>query len=192
MPTIELSGSLGLIAMVILTINVFLGMMLSTAYKKQNWWKKLPEKIKEWSINDIHNYSAYLALLMVLLHVVLIPLDPASKFTWSDIFFPTHAPHQSNIVLLGSISLLAILIVIITTQKLIKRNLSFRIWKNIHLISYGTAILFIIHGLMMDPELKDRAVDWIDPEKLLAELCALILIIAVFLRMQYHFASRKK
>ena len=190
MPTIEISGTLGLIAMVILTLNILLGMMLSTAYKNKAWWKKMPARIKIGNIKDIHNYTAYIAISIVLLHIILIPLDPSSKFSWTDILIPLHAPHQSNIVVLGSISLLAILIVLITTQKIIKTKLSFRIWKNIHLISYGTAVLFIVHGLLMDPELKDRAIDWIDPEKLLAEICAILLLISFTMRVRYHFTAK--
>jgi DMSO/TMAO reductase YedYZ heme-binding membrane subunit len=60
--------------------------------------------------------------------------------------------------------------------------LGFRFWKTIHLISYCTAILFVIHGLLMDPLLKDRPTDWIDPEKMLAELCGVVLIVATVLR----------
>ncbi|HEX3024132.1 MAG TPA: hypothetical protein VHP12_02880 [Chitinophagaceae bacterium] len=122
---------------------------------------------------------------------ILIPLDAASKFNFIDIIWPLHAPHQSNIVLLGTISLLALIIVIITTQKIIKRKMSFRLWKNIHLISYATCILFIIHGLLMDPELKDRPTDWIDAEKLLSEICGIVLIVAFGMRYKYHISITK-
>ena len=44
--TTELSGSFGLIATVVLTCNMVLGMMLSTSFAKTNWGFKLPEKIK--------------------------------------------------------------------------------------------------------------------------------------------------
>ena len=65
--------------------------------------------------------------------------------------------------------------------------MSFRLWKNIHLISYGTAMLFIVHGLIMDPDLKDRPTDWLDGEKLLCELCLAILIGATVLRLKYQY-----
>jgi len=191
MQTIDLSGTLGLIATIVLSLNVLLGMMLSTAYKNKKWWLKFPKKIRAINVNELHNYTAYIALVIVFAHVLIIPLDPSSKFTFIDIFCPLYAPHQSTIVFLGSISLMALLIVIITTQKIIKRKLSFRLWKNIHLISYGTCLLFIVHGLLMDPELKDRSTDWIDAEKLLSEVCGIILIIAFVIRYKYHLAVKK-
>jgi predicted ferric reductase len=190
--TTELSGSLGLIATVILTCNMVLGMMLSTSFKKTNWGLKLPEKIKSLDIYNLHNYTAYIALCFVLAHVILIPLDAANKFTYLDILWPANAPHQSNIVFLGTFSFLALITVIITTQKVVKQKLRFSLWKKIHLISYATCILFVVHGLLMDPLLKDRPTDWIDAEKLISELCGLVLLIAFILRYKYYIYTTRK
>jgi sulfoxide reductase heme-binding subunit YedZ len=187
----ELSGSLGLIATVILTINMVLGMMLSTSFTKTNWGLKLPAKIKAVDVNNVHNYTTYIALFFVFAHVILIPFDAANKFTFLDILWPAKAPHQSNIVFLGTFSLLALIVVIITTQKGVKRKLGYGLWKKIHLISYLTCILFVIHGLLMDPELKDRPTDWIDAEKLLSEICAFVLLLAFFLRYKYYIYSTR-
>ncbi len=187
----ELSGSLGLIATVILTINMVLGMMLSTSFKNTNWVIKLPTKIKAVDVNNLHNYTAYVAFFFVFAHVLLIPFDAANKFTFLDILWPVNAPHQSNIVLLGTFSLLALLTVIITTQKGVKRKLGYGLWKKIHLISYLTCILFVVHGLLMDPELKDRPTDWVDAEKLLSEICGFVLLLAFFLRYKYYIYSTR-
>jgi DMSO/TMAO reductase YedYZ heme-binding membrane subunit len=80
----------------------------------------------------------------------------------------------------------ALLLVIITTQKVVKKAVGFRTWKNIHLVSYGTALLFIFHGLLMDPELKNRPTDWLDAEKFVSELCLLVLVVASILRYRYY------
>lgn len=190
METIDISGALGLMAMVLLTLNIVLGILLSTAYKKTAFWQKLPEKIKMLKIFDIHNYTAYLALLIVFLHFIIIPLDPSSKFNFSHLLNPLSAPHQPVFVLLGLLSFCALLLVIITTQKIIKSKIGLNTWRKIHVISYLTGLLFIVHGLVMDPLLKDRPIDFIDPEKLLVQLCALLLIIAFIYRYQYK--SRNK
>jgi DMSO/TMAO reductase YedYZ heme-binding membrane subunit len=182
MNTIDISGAFGLIAIVVLTLNIIMGILLSTEYKKNAYWQKLPDKIKALKIIDIHNYTAYLALVMVFLHFIIIPLDPSSKFNFIHLLKPLTAPHQPIFVLLGLISFIAILIVVITTQKVIKNKLGTTTWRNIHVISYATGLLFIVHGLVMDPLLKDRPIDFIDPEKLLVEACALLLIAAFIFR----------
>jgi sulfoxide reductase heme-binding subunit YedZ len=188
---LDISAVLGLCAMISLTVNALLGMLLSTAYKTTAQWKKMPATIKRISLLQLHNWTAYIALLLVLLHPLLLILDANTHFAIQHIVFPLDAPKQPIIVMLGTISLFAFILVIITTQKAIKKRMSFRLWKNIHLISYLTALLFIVHGLLMDPLLKDRPTDWFDGEKLLCELCGLILITATFLRARHQTYKRK-
>ena len=183
---LELSNYAGLASAVVLTINFFLGMLLATAYKSNPYWKKMPAKIRQFDINDIHNYTAYIAWILVILHILFLLLDNTSKFTFIDIIFPLHAPTQNLIVAFGTLSLYAITVVIITTQKVIKRKMSFRAWKNIHLISYGTAVLFVLHGIFMDPHLKNNQPDFFDGEKLVLECCGLLLIAATVWRYTYH------
>ena len=148
------------------------------------------EKIKALKIIDFHNNTAYVALLIVFLHFIIIPLDPSSKFNFTHLLKPLTAPHQPLFVLLGVISFIAILIVVITTQKVIKNKLGTTTWHNIHVISYVTGLLFIVHGLVMDPLLKDRPIDFIDPEKLLVEACALLLLAAFIFRYKYKISKK--
>ena|SRR5579872_2605587 len=189
---LDVSAVVGLCAMVTLTVNVLLGMLLSTAYKANPLWKKLPAMVKRVNILWLHNGTAYLALTLVLLHPLLLVLDTGTKFTVLDIVFPLHAPKQSFFVTLGALAMYALVTVIITTQKVIKKKMSFRLWKNIHFISYGTAMLFIVHGLIMDPELKDRPTDWLDGEKLLCEVCLAVLIVATYIRVKYNYRKGKR
>ena len=183
---IDISGALGLIASGILFVNMVLGMFLSTGYKKSNRYKKLPEKIKAIDVYQLHNYTAYAALVFTLGHILLIPLDNTSNFTYSNLIMPWTAPNQSNIVMLGFIALIGLLLLIITTQKVIKQKLGFRTWKNIHLVAYIMALLFVVHGLLMDPLLKDRPLDWLDAEKAFSELLLLAVIVSGYMRYQYH------
>ena len=57
-----------------------------------------------------------MALLFVLLHPLFLVLDTNNKFTITNVFFPLNAPTQSNIVLLGSLSMYALIIVIIALE----------------------------------------------------------------------------
>ena len=188
---LELSNYAGLASAVVLTINFFFGMLLATAYRGNRYWKKLPQGIQRWDINDIHNYTAYIAWVLVALHVLFLLLDKASRFTFIDALFPLNAPNQGLFVAFGTLSFYALTIVIITTQKSIKKKMSFRAWKNIHLISYGTAVLFVLHGIFMDPHLKNNQPDFFDGEKLLLEFCGLLLIVAFVLRYRYHIKKER-
>lgn len=187
---LDISSTLGLIATGVLTFNLLLGILLSTAYRRSPLWKKMPFLVKKVSLDDLHNWTAYVALALVLGHILLLLPDAALKYRLVDILFPLHAPHQVLWTVLGALAFYALIVVIITTQKKIKTQLGFRLWKNIHLVSYGTALLFVIHGIVMDPLLKDRPVDWFDAEKMVSELCGLALVAASFVRYRY-FTKRK-
>jgi sulfoxide reductase heme-binding subunit YedZ len=189
---LDISSTLGLIATAILTFNLLLGILLSTAYRRSPLWKRLPALLKKVSLDDLHNWTAYVALALALAHPLLLLPDAATKFRLVDIVFPVFAPHQAVWAVLGALALYALVTVILTTQKKMKRRLGFRAWKNIHLISYGTALLFIIHGVVMDPELKDRPVDWLDAEKVLSELCGLLLIAATIVRYRYYRRQQRR
>lgn len=191
MDFVDLSSVAGLIATVLLSLNLLLGMMLGTAYKKHRFWKQIPVRFRRISLFDLHNWTACLALFCVLVHPVLLLFAPEEKFTWTDLVFPLHAPHQKTFVALGSVSMLIVILVVLSSQAAIREKLRFRRWKAIHLLSYAAAMLFIIHGIAMDPQLKDRPVDFFDAEKVVSELCAVILLAATLLRYRYHLRSIK-
>ena len=177
MSVLDASSFLGLIALVILTLNFLLGMMLSTAYKRSKVWKALPALIQKIDINAVHNFTAYIALSLILIHPILLLFDQQTKFKLMNILLPVNEPHQPWLVAMGVISLYAIVLVIVTTQKSIKRKMGFRNWKNIHLISYLTALLVCLHGIFIDQHLKDQSPDYLDGEKLVCEVCLLVMMV---------------
>ncbi|MBU3743316.1 MAG: hypothetical protein FGM61_02050 [Sediminibacterium sp.] len=188
---LDLSGALGILACGLLTFNFLLGMLLSVGYKRFASWKKLPVYVRELNLTQLHNYTAYVAWIIVLLHAALVVLDKTLGFSWQHVFWGLGAPKQPIFVWLGSLSMLGLIVIIITTQKIIKKRLGFRLWKNIHLLSYLLTILFFVHGIFMDPLLKDRSPDWFDAEKLVIELCAFVMLVAIILRVRYHLTSAK-
>jgi hypothetical protein len=43
----------------------------------------------------------------------------------------------------------------------------------------------------MDPLLKDRATDFIDPEKFFSEICLILICVAGYFRYRYFLAKQK-
>ncbi len=119
---LTLSNYVGLIAACVLTFNILLGMLLGTAYRRHNFWKRLPQKLKNMNIYNLHNSTTYVALTLVLTHPLLLLFEPTTKFKFIDIIFPINAPHQKLFVALGTLSMFAIIMVIITTKKSVKNN----------------------------------------------------------------------
>lgn len=146
------------------------------------------KKISDHYLPQLH--SLYRHLFCCVAFVFLF-LHKESGFSLIHLLKPLEAPKQSNIVLIGVLSFYGFLIVLISSQKIIRKNIGFRTWKNIHLIAYATALLFLIHGLLMDPLLKDRPTDWLDAEKFFSEGLVLVFLVAVFIRTRYHFKLKK-
>ena len=183
MTAVELSSDAGLVAMVLLTVNILLGLVLSARYNTVGSWphRRLP-------IFDIHNWTAYIAVGLIVAHPVLLLLSTTAKFGAGDILFPVRSPHQTLYNNLGAAAFYCVLFVVVTSY--IRSKLGSRLWKKLHYVSYGAAGLLFVHGLMIDPELKERSPDYLDGEKVLVEVCALLVIAAGIWRVRYQPQKR--
>jgi DMSO/TMAO reductase YedYZ heme-binding membrane subunit len=79
----------------------------------------------------------------------------------------------------------------VTSLKRSRSALGRHRWKAIHYTTYAAAAVFFIHGIIADPQLKGRPVDWIDAEKVYVELCAILLLGAVVWRIKHRRALRR-
>jgi predicted ferric reductase len=179
MTAVELSSDAGLVAMVLLTVNILLGLLLSARYNTVRSWphRRLP-------IFDIHNWTAYIALGLIVLHPVLLLLSDTAHFRVVDVLFPIHSPHQTLFNNFGALAFYCVLFVVVTSY--VRSRLGSRLWKKLHYVSYAAAALLFIHGVMIDPDLKERPPDYLDGEKVLVEVCALLIVAATVWRIRYQ------
>lgn len=178
METIEISGVLGLIALGSLTANFLVGLLIWTKSKI-----KLPNGL---TFLALHKFTGYTAAITILIHIVLIPLDPKSEFTWGDLALPLWTVHQPLANAFGAISFYLISVVIITSYY--KSKMKYSTWRTVHFTSYFATIPLFLHSIITDPLLKDRPIDWIDAEKVFVELCAVVVLGLII----YRFVVKKK
>lgn len=57
-------------------------------------------------------------------------------------------------------------------------------------VSYAAAAFLFVHGILIDPELKNNPPDPFDGEKILVEICALLILIATIWRIRYQPKKR--
>jgi predicted ferric reductase len=179
MTALDLSSDLGLVAMVLLTVNILLGLILSARYNTVRSWphRRLPTFA-------IHNWTAYIALGLVFLHPGLLLFVSEAKFRVFDLLFPFHSPKQTLYNCLGASALYCVLFVVFTSY--FRAKVGSRTWKKLHYVSYAAAALLFVHGTMIDPQLKNQPPDFLDGEKILVEVCALIIIAATIWRIRYQ------
>ena len=166
METIELSGIIGLIAIACLAANFIVGYFIWSGSKI-----KLPYGL---SFLSLHKLSGYSAAISIIVHVVLIPLDPKSEFSWGDLILPLWTKHQPYANTFGAIALYLVAVVVISSY--FKDKLKYSLWRTLHFTSYFAAVPLIVHSVWTDPKLQDRPIDWFDAEKLFVIFCCLVVI----------------
>ena len=176
----------------LLSLNLLLGMMISMKYRKFSIWQKYVKITRHINVLSIHNYTGFIGLGVVILHVSFVLLATSSGFTIWSVLYPVVAPHQPLFVSFGTLSLIALTIVLCTSLKISKRVLHYKVWKRIHFISYAGIFLFLIHGIMMDPTFHDNPIDLLDAEKLVSSMALLILLIVASVRIRLGLRHSKK
>ena len=179
MTAIELSSYFGLAAMTLLTFNILLGLVMSVKHNPVRDWPH-----RRVNTFKIHNWTAYIALSIAALHPIIILFSSTAKFTLIDIIYPVNAPKQPWINVLGALALYSLAFVVVTSY--FRRGLGRKTWKSLHFTAYGTAALFYVHGILTDPNLKDQPIDFLDGEKVYVELCLLLVLIAITLRIRWQ------
>lgn len=176
---IDVSGSVGLVALGLLTTNILLGLLISTGYNPLQRWPR--RKIK---LFTLHNWTGYLALAAATIHPLLILLSSTAGFLFRDIVFPVWSPTQPLENTLGAIAFYLVAFVVLTSY--FRRLFGHHRWKLLHYTTYAAAATFFVHGLLTDPLLKNRPVDWIDAEKVFVEACGLIVLAATAWRIRHR------
>jgi DMSO/TMAO reductase YedYZ heme-binding membrane subunit len=171
MTAIDLASFAGLTAMVLLTFNVLLGLLVTTNYNPRRDW---PHRKPPAPLFRIHNWTAYVAIAVALLHPVILLFVREPRFALADLLFPIHSPGQRNYNILGVCTLYVIALVVVTSY--FRPKLRHRRWKRLHWFAYLGAALMFLHGTLIDPNLKNQPTDFLDGEKVLVEICALLVL----------------
>jgi sulfoxide reductase heme-binding subunit YedZ len=176
----DLSSFAGLTAMCLLTVNILLGLLVTTNYNTVRQWphRKLPAPLFK-----IHNWTAYVAMAAVLLHPTLLLFVGNPHFRIGDILLPVSSPAQTLYNNFGALAFYSIVLVVVSSY--FRPRLGYRPWKKLHYVAYAAAAFLFVHGTLIDPNLKGAAPDFFDGEKVLVEGCGLTVITASLWRWKY-------
>jgi len=165
METIELSGIIALVAIACLASNFIVGFII---------WRNISFKLPfNLTFLGLHKFTGYSTAIAVVIHVVLIPLDPKSKFSWLDLLLPLWTAHQPYANTLGALALYLIAVVVVSSYY--KEKLKLPMWRTLHYLSYVAAGPLIGHSIWTDPKLEDGPIDWFDAEKVFVLLCCAVI-----------------
>ena len=178
---IDVSAVVGLTAMVLLTLNILMGLLVSTNYNSKRQWpyRKLP-----WPLFRIHNVTGYAALCVAMLHpTLLLFAGTKPKFGIGDLLLPLRSPYQTLYNNLGALTLYSFVLVAVTSHY--RPKLGYRPWKKLHYVAYFGGLMMFVHGTLIDQNLKGQVPDFLDGEKVLVEGCFLVVVAASVWRWRY-------
>jgi predicted ferric reductase len=180
---IDLSSVLGLTAVGIFTAQILLGLLLSVGYNPVRQWPR-----RRLKLFTFHNWLGYIGLGTAAVHPLVLLASSTAGFRLFDVAVPIWSPTQPVPNTLGAIAFYLTAFVVATSY--FRVAFGHHTWKLLHYTSYAAATVFFAHGIIADPNLQNRPIDFIDAEKVYVEGCAIAVAIATMLRVKYRRGPR--
>ena len=163
----------GIVALAFMTLSVALGI----ASRSGRPLFALPRL----GVAAIHRFVALAATLLVLLHVVLLLLDPHAKLRIVDIVVPFLGEYRPLWQGLGTVAVDLLIIVVITS--LLRDRLGPKVFRTVHWTTYLIWPIAMAHSLGNG---TDTGRIWF---QVFAACCGLLVTVAVALRLRGDFAE---
>lgn len=127
----------GVVALVLLSAAVILGLVTRNRWSSRQW--------PRFVIESLHRNVSLLAPVFLVIHIASSVLDKYVDIRWANAIIPFGAAYKPFWLGLGALSLDLFLAVAITS--LIRVRLGHRMWRGVHWLAYGSWGLAIVHNL---------------------------------------------
>ncbi len=164
----------GLVALVLLTVSMALGLLSSVRYQRPG----LPRFVTV----GLHRNSALLAFAFTALHIVTTLADSYVPVRIQDVFIPFISAYRPLWLGLGAISLDLMIALIVTS--LLRTRMTYRAWQAVHWTAYLCWPVAVLHGLGAG---SDSRVRWV---LLLTLACVAVIAGLIGWRLAYGWPSR--
>lgn len=131
-----LTRGTGLVALVLLTASVVLGVLSSVRWRSRN----LPRFVTA----ALHGNISLLAVYFVAAHVVTAVADGYAPIRWLDTVVPFSSPYRPVWLGLGAVAV--DLLVAVTITSMLRQRLGYRAWRAVHWASYACWPAALVHG----------------------------------------------
>jgi len=138
----------GIVAWALLVASVVWGLFLAGRVAR-----RFPPP--SWTL-DLHRFLGGLAVSFVAVHLVALVADNYVYFSWSELFVPLASRWRPWPVALGIVA--SYLLVAIEITSLLMRHLPRKLWRGVHLSSFGLAVLATVHGFTAGADAAHPAV----------------------------------
>ncbi len=132
-----LTRSTGLVALVLLTASVVLGVVASVGWTTERWPRFLSQ--------DVHRNLSLFCVGFVAIHVVTTVSDGYVPIGFVDAFIPFLTPYRPLYVGLGALGFDLLLAVLITSA--LRHKIGFASWRFVHWLAYLCFPIALFHSL---------------------------------------------
>ncbi len=164
----------GLVAMVLLTASMALGLLSSVRFQRQAW--------PRFVTLGLHRNLSLLALGFTAVHVLTTVLDSFVSIPLQDAFVPFISSYRPIWVGLGAIGL--DLMLALTVTSLLRTRMGLRSWRVVHWTAYLCWPVAVLHGLGTG---TDTPVRWV---LVLTACCVLVVAGLTFWRLAQVWPAR--
>ena len=138
----------GLVALLMLTASVLLGLLAAGRFSGERWPRFLTQ--------GLHRNVALLVVVFLTLHVASTVLDTYTSIPLTAAFLPFTSSYKPGWLALGAVALDLLVALIVTS--LVRGRLGYRTWRTLHWLSYACWPVAVAHGLGIG---TDKSVTWV-------------------------------
>jgi methionine sulfoxide reductase heme-binding subunit len=153
----------GVVAYVLLSVIVVLGMTMAGKKKLHRW--------PRFAVEDVHRFGGILVGTFVVIHIVTIAVDAWLPFSLASIIVPFTSAYKPIWVGLGIVAA-ELLLALAVTNRLRHTKISYRFWRRAHYLNFAVWGTATLHGLGSG---TDRATPWL----MAIEAASIALVVSV-------------
>lgn len=138
-----LSRSAGITAWVLLIFSAVIGAALPAG-----WFQRWPRSVR----TGLHRWVSSLAVVATAMHLIALVLDQYVDFPVRSLFLPFASTWRPGPVAAGVVALWLLLLVTFTSA--IRRRISMRLWRSVHLLSYALCLFATLHAVTSGTDIE--------------------------------------
>ena len=138
----------GLVALLLLTASVLLGLLNAGRFRGERWPRFLTQ--------GLHANLSLLVLAFLALHVLGTVLDSYTSISLVAAFVPFASDYKPFWLALGAVAI--DLLIALTVTSLLRGRLGYRAWRRVHWLAYACWPVAVAHGFGIG---TDRTATWV-------------------------------
>ena len=127
----------GLLAYVLLTASVAMGIALSLGWRSPRWTRFVT--------NELHRFVTLVAIVFTGIHTLAVAVDPFIGFTPAEVLVPMLSHYRPIWVALGIVA--TYLLLAIYASEWVRPRIGYRWWRRFHYLSFAGFVLALVHGV---------------------------------------------